>query len=428
MDLKDAALNLKLVSAGLPAQAVSSSNVTAPPPASDPYAPAASSLVQLSGYGRALSAVSQFSNALQAPPTSTTTSISSAPGVATTSSTAEATSGTTYAVNVAQIAQAQQMSSAYFGDASASYFTPGSFTIQSGSTSTSINVTTGSLNGIVSAVNSANAGVTAAVQSDSFGFKLVLTGKQTGATNTMSISAAAGDPFGWSKNLGTLGLSQSQAASDASYTIDGTAGTSTSNQNIAVGTGVTMSLVGTGATQITVAPNYQSALANAQNLISQYNVLRGNVNQLTAAGGQLVGDTTASQLSADLYNTAQNTVANPGSTLTTLAQVGITTASESSAIALNSSTFQAAYNSDPLGTYALLNNIRQSFTTLTQNYGGSSGTLQTQSNTVMTNILQGIQSVLASSGVSQSTGIGIYQNEMLYNSVQSQYSGISLFV
>ncbi len=429
MDLKDTILNVKLTNAGLPVQTVTSSSIGEAPPAVDPYAPPASSLVQLSGYGRALSAVSQFSNSLQTTPTQTFTGISSTPGVVTTPASTSSTTRATYNVDVTQLAQAQQTTSAYFGDPTAAYFSPGNFSIQSSSGSTSVTVGTGSLNGIASAINSANAGVTAAVQSDSFGYKLVLTGKQTGAANTFSVSASPSDPFGWNKDLGTLALSQSQAAGDASYSVNSTPATSASNQNIEISTGVTANLIGVGTSQITIAPNYQSALTNAQGLISQYNVLRGNVNQLTGTSGQLNGDSTATQLSTDLYNTTQATLSNPGSALTTFAQLGITAASQTSPLSLNTTTLQAAFNSDPLGTSNLLDQIRQSFTNLAQSYGGTSGTLQTQSNTVMTNILQGIQTVLGSgSGVPQSAGINIYQNELLFNSMQSQYSGISLFV
>lgn len=427
MDLKDTILNMKLVSAGAPVQTLTPADINSPPPPSDPYAPTASSLVQLSGYGRALSAVSQFSTALQTTPTNSSTSVSSATSVATTTATTSA-SNATYDINVTQLAQAQQMNSAYFGDAAAAYFTPGSFALQVGGTTTSVNVTTGSLNGIATAINNAKAGVTASVQSDSYGYKLVIAGNQTGTANTFSVSASPADPFGWSKNLGTLALSQSQAASDASYTVNGVGATSASNQNITLDTGVTMSLAGTGTAKITVAPNYQSVLSNAQNLVNQYNTLRGNVNQLTGSSGQLNGDTTATQLSTDLYGTAQSTVTNPGSTLTTLAQIGVTAASESSPLAINSTTLQSSYNSDPLGTYNLLSQIRQSFNTLSQTYGGSSGTLQTQSNTVMNNILQNIQNTVTSYGLSQNVGLTIYQNQMLYNSVQTQYSGISMFV
>lgn len=425
MELKDAILNLQLANAGRSVQAVTSSDVGAPPPAVDPYAPPASSLVQLSGYGQALSAVSQFSNGLQVTSSTMSAGVSSAPGIATATASSSATSGT-YSVNVTQLAQVQKSASAYFGDPNAAYFTQGSFTLQSGGSGTSITVSTGSLNGIASAINSAHAGVTAAVQSDTFGYRLTLTGQQTGAANTFSVSASPNDPFGWSKNLGALAFSQTQAATDAGYTINGTAGTSASNQNVAVDTNVSMNLVSVGSTQITVAPDYQSTLANANNLISQYNVLRGNLNLLTAAGGQLNGDASANQLSSDIYNATQNAYANPGSTLTSLSQIGLTAASQSSPLSLNATTFQTAFNSEPLGAYALLNQVRQSFNTLAQTYGGNSGTLQTQANTVMSGILAGIQSQVT--GAPQSAGLAIYQNQILYNSMQPQYAGISVFV
>jgi len=434
MQLKDAILNVQLANAGLSVQAVTSSDVGTTPPAVDPYAPPASSLVQLSGYGQALSAVSQFSSNLQTPPASTTAAVSSNSSVATATASSSATSGT-YSVSVTQLAQEQKSASAYFGDANAAYFTSGSFTLQSSGKSTSVTVNTGSLNGIASAINSANAGVTASVQSDTYGFRLTLTGQQTGAANTFSITASPNDPFGWNKNVGLLALGTTQAATDASYTITNnttavaTPGTSASNQNVAVDTGITTKLVSVGNANITVAPSYDSVKANAESLVSQYNALRGNLNLLTAAGGQLNGDASADQLSSDIFTTAGSTFANPGSALTTLSSIGLTTAAQANPLSLNTTTLQTAFNSDPLGTNALLSQIRTTFNTLAQAYGGSSGTFQTQADTVMSSIQQDIQNALTGApNLSQTAGLAIYQNQMLYNSLQPQYAGISVFI
>lgn len=434
MQLKDAILNVQLANAGRSVQAVTSSDVGTTPPAVDPYAPPASSLVQLSGYGQAMSAVSQFSTSLQVTPATTSAGVSSDSNVVTATASSSATSGT-YDVNITQLALEQKSASAYFGDPNAAYFTSGSFTLQSGNSGASISVNTGSLNGIASAINSANAGVTASVQSDTYGFRLTLTGQQTGAVNAFSITAPPNDPFSWSKNLGVLALSTTQAAADASYTVTNNTtavtspGTSASNQNVAVDDGVTMNLISTGSATITVAPSYNSVKANADSLVSQYNALRGNLNLLTAAGGQLNGDASANQLSSDIYTTTLSTFANPGSTLTTLSQIGLTAADQSSPLSLNATTLQSAFNSDPLGANALLGQIRASFNTLAQTYGGSSGTFQTQADTVMSNILTGIQTTLAGApNLSQTAGLAIYQNQMMYNSLQPNYAGISVFI
>lgn len=441
MQLKDAILNVQLANAGRTVQAVTSSDVGTTPPAADPYAPPASSLVQLSGYGQAMSAVSQFSTSLQVTPATTSAGVSSDSSVATATASADATSGT-YSVNITQLAKEQISASAYFGDANAAYFTSGSFTLQSGGNGTSVTVNTGSLNGIASAINSAHAGVTASVQSDTYGFRLTLTGQQTGAVNAFSITAPPNDPFSWSKNLGVLALSTTQAAADSSYTVTNntttvtTPGTSASNQNVAVDTGITMNLISaasatsTGSATITVAPSYDSVKANAESLVSQYNAMRGNLNLLTAAGGKLDGDASANNLSSALYTIAQSTFVNPGpGSLTTLGSIGLTAATPSSPLSLNATTLQSAFNSDPLGANALLGQIRASFNALAQTYGGSSGTFQTQADTVMSNILTGIQTTLAGApNLSQTAGLAIYQNQMLYNSLQPNYAGISVFI
>src|SRR5260370_1090418 len=93
---------------------------------------------------------------------------------------------------------------------------------------------TNALKGIVAAINSApnNPGVSASILTTTAGARLVLSGTATGAANAISVTQSGGD--GGLTSLvyvpnGTKNLTQTQAAQDASFSVNGYAATSPRN-------------------------------------------------------------------------------------------------------------------------------------------------------------------------------------------------------
>ncbi len=103
------------------------------------------------------------------------------------------------------------------------------------------------------AINSANKGVTASVINDGTGFRLVMSSNNTGASNSLKITSSDTTGTGLSKLTydpasTTNTVSQTQAASDASFSVDGVAITKASNTVSDVIPGVTLNLTGTTGT------------------------------------------------------------------------------------------------------------------------------------------------------------------------------------
>jgi len=221
------------------------------------------------------------------------TANSSNNGVVTAGASANASPGS-YALTNVVLAQTQTVVSSDFASAS-NPLGAGDLTLQTGSQSpVTITIPAGSdtLSGIAAAVNAANAGVTASVVYDGTGYRLTLTGNQTGAANAFTVSGTGG-LAGLSYGLGADTMTQTQAASDASFTLNGIAITSASNQVTSAVPGLTFSLTGAGSATVTVATDTSSLDQVAQNVVTALN------NTLATIG------------KFDYYNPNSNTPAGP---------------------------------------------------------------------------------------------------------------------
>ena len=110
-----------------------------------------------------------------------------------------------------------------------------------------IDSTDNTLQGIAAAINSGtgNPGVTASILTTTEGSRLVLTGTNTGAKNGITVTQSGGDGglsalvYDPADTSVTSTLTQTQAAQDAAFTVNGYAATSASNSVSSVITGVT---------------------------------------------------------------------------------------------------------------------------------------------------------------------------------------------
>src|ERR1700733_5256968 len=156
--------------------------------------------------------------------------------IATATTTSDAAAGQ-YSLDVQNLATSATLTSrAFTGGASAAVGT-GTLTIAVGGNSTSISIDSSdnTLSGIASAINSAanNPGVTASVITTSAGARLVFTGSATGAANAITVTQAGGDgglsSLVYDPSNKVTNLTQTQAAQNANFTINGFAATSASN-------------------------------------------------------------------------------------------------------------------------------------------------------------------------------------------------------
>lgn len=266
----------------------------------------------------------------------------------------------TYAVNVSQLAQSQNLvaagqtsSTAAIGSGTATTVTfnlgtisGGTLTngVYSGATFTSngsaavsitIDSTNNTLAGIRDAINAAAAGVTATIVNDGSGtpYRLALTSTNSGASNSFKITASGGDAAINSllghDPAGTQNLTQTLAAQNASFTVNGIAITNASNTVNEAIQGVTLTLKSTTATPTNLAvARDTTAINNAATIfVDAYNALSSQIKSRSAYGidgkgaGALAGDGTLRIMQEQLRGIF--TTPASGGTLTSLAQVGI---------------------------------------------------------------------------------------------------------
>lgn len=272
----------------------------------------------------------------------------------TTSSDASAVAGTAasgakagkYTVEVTQLAQAQALSSGSFASSSTVVGTGqltlelgttagSSFTPRSGALPTLITITPANqtLAGIRDAINASGAGVRASIVNSGGSSRLVLrspSGESNSmritvsdgdgnATDTAGLSALAWDPaaaVGAGRNL-----SQSQAAQDARYTLNGLQLASAGNTASDVIDGLTLnfSKLTTQPVDVSVAIDSTALRKNLNDFIGSYNSLNTLVKNQTKAdptgkaNGVLQGDFTARALASSITDALHGAVTGLGS-------------------------------------------------------------------------------------------------------------------
>ena len=338
---------------------------------------------KISSYGTLSSLVSSFQTAS----TTLNTSLQKAVATPSDASLLSATAGSTavpgtYAVNVSQLAQSQNLvaagqvsSTAAIGNGTATTVTfdlgtigggtltngtysGASFTSNgSGTKSITIDGTNNTLEGIRDAINSAAAGVTASIVNDGSGtpYRLALTSTSSGASNSLKITTSGGDGsidslLGYDP-AGTQNLTQTLAAQNADLTVNGIAITSASNTVSEAIQGVTLSLksITTAPSSLTVARDNAAINTAASGFVDAYNALASQIKSRSSYGsddkaaGALAGDGTLRAMQDQLRGIF-NTPAS-GGTLTSLVQVGITFQKDGSLL-LDSSKLDSAIAAD----------------------------------------------------------------------------------
>jgi flagellar hook-associated protein 2 len=337
------------------------------------------------------------------------TATSSNTAVLTASANTAASAGT-YNLNVSHLAQGESIASTGYasmtdlnatadgqlkielGSYSGGVFTPDS-------TKTPVNVVipqgSSSLNGIRDAINTANAGVTARVVDVGGGsYKLMISSNSTGASTEMRITALDStgavstttglEAFNYSPAaMGTY--TETQQAQDASFTLNGLPITRPSNTISDAITGVTFSLLGSGATTLTVAKD-NSAISSAMTaFVKAYNDAAQQIRTLTkytqtsatkGTASALTGDSTARSLQTSLAGLLNLSIKTQSSGISSLTDLGVTVQRDGT-LAFDSTKLDSALSTDPTAVSQLISG----------GYGGKTGIAVT-----MSSVLSGIMS------------------------------------
>lgn len=270
-----------------------------------------------------------------------------------------------YTINATSLAKAHGLAAAGQVDDTAAISAGAStVTFTVGTTSTDITIAAGAtLQDIRSAINTANIGVTATIVNDGSGtpYRLALSSNSTGLDNAISsITVKAGGDAALNNLLAynptenapapVVPMVETVPASNAVFTVNGIQITKSSNTVTDAIQGVTLTLSkeATPAT-LTVARDQAAVSTAASEFVDAYNTLSSQLKSLSAYGTTttaaptLAGDGTVRLMRdqlRDIFLTAPT-----GGTLTSLAQVGITTQADGT-LKLDSSKLTSAMASD----------------------------------------------------------------------------------
>jgi flagellar hook-associated protein 2 len=325
--------------------------------------------------------------------------------IATATTTSDASAGQ-YSLEVQNLATAATLTSQAFAGGASSAVGTGTLNITVGGNSTSISIESGNdtLSGIAAAINSAgnNPGVTASVISTTAGARLVLTGAATGAANAITVtetdagtglSSLVYDPSNHVTNL-----TQTQAAQDANFTINGFAATSASNVVTNAISGVTLTLAGQSAagtpTTLSVSPDTANAQTSIGTFVTALNGVLSSIQSLTGydpttqTAGALNGNATLESFQNQLEGILDE-VTSSGSGVQSLADLGITANADGS-YSSNSDTLSNALTSNLTAVGNFLggtNGVAVQINSLLNSFTGPGGLIST--------ITQGLQSSLS---------------------------------
>ena len=289
-----------------------------------------------------------------------------------------------YAVNVSQLASAQTLTSSAFSSSAKLGTTGDTMVLQlgewsnssftaSGSSATTITVGTNTLSGIASAINTAKAGVSASLVSVTGGsVELKLTGNTTGVFSGFSLSTSS-DLTSLEYNSNAQSLSLTQAATDASYTVNGSLFTSPTNSAVPVTTGVDINLEKVGSVMISQVNTPTQLLSSAQSLVSYVNNLVQGIYQVQSSLGTADEGTTSQYINSMTqigYKSLNGTNA-----LTTLSDIGLNMQPDGT-IQFNQTTFTTAYGKDPTNASFVLSQAALAFANVSNQNAGSNGSIQ----------------------------------------------------
>jgi flagellar hook-associated protein 2 len=365
---------------------------------------------QVSAFGTFNSAVATFQatlTALQNPAqlAGRTAALADAT-IATATATAGAVTGQ-YSIAVQNLATPASLSSAPNLNGATAVIGTGTLQISVGGVldSVAIDSTDNTLQGIAAAINSApgNPGVTASILTTSDGARLVLTGTKTGAANGILVTQSGGDGglaslvYDPANNLTTL--TQTQAAQDANFTVNGYGATSASNQVTSVITGVTLNLqkaspviAGTPPTYtpttLTIGNDTAGAQTSIGTFVSALNGVLSSIQSLasydpvTQTAGPLLGNAAVQSFQNQLYKILGQVNAGITSGPNSLAAIGIG-ANPQGTYSSNAATLGNALTGNLDSVGKLLsgpNGIATKLNTFVTQYTQSGGLLDTISN------------------------------------------------
>lgn len=362
------------------------------------------------------------------------TSSSSAPTYATVSAAAGAAAGS-YDLEVTTLAASQSLVSGSFaattteigtGTLTITLGTPtynvspadtttyASFAADSSESAITVNIASGegSLAEVRDAINAATDKVIASIVKNGVNYQLLLSPTESGLDNSISISVADGsdadntDNAGLSQlafNSSAANLSQTKAASNAQFSLNGISLVSESNiiKDVIDGVDITLLQQTTSPVVLSLLEDTTFTLNAVTAFIDAYNAYVEKSSELTAytsstgTAGPLLGDFTARALSDQIRAQLSATIASATGTYSSLSEIGVEVQTGGK-LKLNTTTFQAAMAADPTSVQAIfvdrtnsgstLIGFASSMDTLLESFTSSTGSIADRTSSIQDQI------------------------------------------
>ena len=306
----------------------------------------------------------------------------------------------TYSLEVAQLAQGNRLkSSSFSSSATAITSTAGTITLELGSMTSGytsnknipINLSAGAtLENLRNAINQSDAGVTATIINGTAGSQLVLTGPE-GANNVLRLSSSDISGFNFDPTVtGTQGWSETQAAKDAAFLLNGIAATSHTNTVQGVLDGVTLELAGTNTgapTTLKISQEHTENMTKAlEAFVTAYNTAYSKMTSLgaynaeTKVAGELQGNSTlrfaTTQVRQTLFGVTSGTTGSPYQTLN---NIGVKIGTDGK-LSLDKTVLASAIKADPTTVAQLAANVGEAYDTAVGRMTGSGGPISIATN------------------------------------------------
>ncbi|MBI5575339.1 MAG: flagellar filament capping protein FliD [Deltaproteobacteria bacterium] len=282
-----------------------------------------------------LAALKTAANALRTASSFYAKNASSSDDAVFTSTAASSAAVGNYSISVTTLAQAHRIASSpvaaettVVSSATGNF----SFTVGGGAATTVVVSTETTLENLRDAINAEDGDAEASIIYDGSGYRLVLTSKESGASNGIVVT----------ENVSTLGLPSGpvsggttlQAAQDAAFSIDTFSMTRSSNTVEDAIAGVTISLKKGGTATLSVTNDTDVIREKIDALVAAYNDVVSLVSTNayydtnTRKGGSLTGESTARDIVTGLQRIVGTRVSGLPEGLRVLAQIGIETGTD----------------------------------------------------------------------------------------------------
>ena len=236
----------------------------------------------------------------------------------------------TYNLVVTSLAESDMyVSSTVFADDSDSVTaTAGTYTVNYAGTTTNVAVSAGtSLKSLAKSINDQVEGVTAYLMDTGSGIKLVVSGNDTGAANTVSVSGS-----GTLTNLSDT-YTHASTAADAALSINGVPITSADNSVNGVVQGVTFNLNSSNVgspIKVKVGIDTDAMVTKLQSFVTAYNSVityvgsQSIIDKGSSTKGPFAGETVTSRLTSNMKSTVSSEY-GASTIVTALSQIGFKT-------------------------------------------------------------------------------------------------------